>query len=309
MAEQGQLLPVSPGEMLQIKRLERGLTLRHVAEQLKIRESALQAIETGQATDLSPVYITGYIRAYAKFLDVDLPNEMRIGDMLIGGSGDSAEPELQSVFTAKTPPRPTDRWLKATSYVVASVLIAALAWQFTHEAVRFSQGESRESVVEQSSADTTFVAESASTVRSEARNSHINASIASMELLSEGRQAAGEKAWAAIVAPVQPDAELAPGHNRLEITSSADTWVEILDASDSHLEMDLIRGGVQREYHGKSPFRILIGRASSVELTLDGDPVDLAPHTRGNVARLTLRAEMVADAQNPQQDSPVDKQQ
>jgi hypothetical protein len=47
----------------------------------------------------------------------------------------------------------------------------------------------------------------------------------------------------------------------------------------------------------------MIGRASSVVLTLDGQPVDLGPYSRGDVARLTLAAEPLADsalAENPE---------
>jgi len=35
----------------------------------------------------------------------------------------------------------------------------------------------------------------------------------------------------------------------------------------------------------------MIGRASAVVLNLDGTTVDLGPHTRGNVARITLNAQ------------------
>ena len=43
----------------------------------------------------------------------------------------------------------------------------------------------------------------------------------------------------------------------------------------------------------------MLGRASAVELTLDGEPVDLAPHTRGNVARLTLGGEAAVESSEP----------
>ena len=54
------------------------------------------------------------------------------------------------------------------------------------------------------------------------------------------------------------------------------------------MEMDLIRAGSRREYEGEAPFSVMVGRASAVELAMDGQPVDLGPFTRGNVARLTL---------------------
>jgi cytoskeleton protein RodZ len=291
MTEQGQLLPLDPGDALRKQRLEQGLSLFHVADQLRIRENVLLAIEENQTQNITPVYLKGYIRAYAKYLDVDLQDETVVRDF-----ENTEDPQLQSVFTARPPPRSSDRWLKATSYVVASILIAALAWQFTHEAVRFSQGESDVRVSEQSLPDATPDQSNSQPAGFEGRNSHINASIASIDILSKSRQSAGEKAWAAIASPSQPATQPLAGMQQLEIASSADTWVEILDATDRHLEMDLVRGGTKREYFGLPPFRILIGRASSVELSLNGEPFDLAPYTRGNVARLSLEAEQVADA-------------
>ncbi|MDH3942215.1 MAG: DUF4115 domain-containing protein, partial [Xanthomonadales bacterium] len=75
----------------------------------------------------------------------------------------------------------------------------------------------------------------------------------------------------------------------LMITTSADTWVEIADASGKQLELDLIRAGSSREYQGQAPFDVMIGRASAVVLNMDGSEISLGPHTRGNVARFTLQ--------------------
>jgi cytoskeleton protein RodZ len=61
------------------------------------------------------------------------------------------------------------------------------------------------------------------------------------------------------------------------------------------MELDLIRAGHERAYSGAGPFQVMLGRASAVELTLDGEPVDLVPYTRGNVARLTLAKEPAVD--------------
>jgi cytoskeleton protein RodZ len=74
----------------------------------------------------------------------------------------------------------------------------------------------------------------------------------------------------------------------LAVSTSADTWVEISDADGKQLEMDLVRAGSNREYQGTAPFKVMIGRASAVEMVMDGETVDLGPYTRGNVARMTL---------------------
>ena len=43
-----------------------------------------------------------------------------------------------------------------------------------------------------------------------------------------------------------------------------------------------------RSYQGLPPFELMLGRASAIELEYNGAPVDLQPHIRGNVARVTL---------------------
>jgi cytoskeleton protein RodZ len=65
------------------------------------------------------------------------------------------------------------------------------------------------------------------------------------------------------------------------------------------MELDLVRAGNERAYTGSGPFQVMLGRASAVEMTLDGEAVDLAPYTRGDVARLTLAGEAATDDGTP----------
>jgi cytoskeleton protein RodZ len=78
------------------------------------------------------------------------------------------------------------------------------------------------------------------------------------------------------------------GQQSFRINASADSWVEIVDGNGKKIEMDLLRAGNGRNYVAMAPVKLLLGRASSIELTHNGQTVDLAPYTRGNVARITL---------------------
>ena len=104
-----------------------------------------------------------------------------------------------------------------------------------------------------------------------------------------------EEAWAALAKPTLPD-----GESRLEISVSADSWIEITDATGQELEMDLLRGGSDREYHGQPPFKILFGRASAVRLSMDGEAVDLTAFTLDDVAQLTWPQELQAEVKDPE---------
>lgn len=284
MTSQRELIPMRPGDVLRYEREQQGMTLELAAARSRIKPNVLEAIESGETSNIPSVYLRGYIRNYARFLGVDTAS---LESEIVQAQG--AEPEVRTVFTIDRKRNAGERWLKASSYLVASALIATLAWQFTHEAVRFSQGESKLNPATPEAAD------SADSARPERRtgNTHLNASIASMENLSKRSElssdTAAEQAWVAISGEANaPLAADAPLHN-LSITTSADTWVEIADASGNQLELDLIRAGSSREYSGQAPFDIMIGRASAVVLNMDGTAIDLGPHTRGNVARITLR--------------------
>jgi len=68
-----------------------------------------------------------------------------------------------------------------------------------------------------------------------------------------------------------------------------EAWVEVRDGDGRNLLSSLNPAGSERAVRGQPPFQVVIGNAPHVKLTYDGKPVDLAPHTRGDVARLTLR--------------------
>ena len=47
-------------------------------------------------------------------------------------------------------------------------------------------------------------------------------------------------------------------------------------------------GGTAQALSGTPPLEIVIGNAADVDVSYKGQPVDLVPYTRQNVARLTL---------------------
>ena len=133
--------------------------------------------------------------------------------------------------------------------------------------------------------------------RQQEHSGPVNASIAPLGALhaqrADGMDTA-EQAWAALSKPVLRD-----GESLLQITVSADSWVEISDASGQELEMDLLRGGSEREYHGQPLFRILFGRASAVRLSMDGEAVDISAFTHDDVAQLSWPQELRAESESP----------
>jgi cytoskeleton protein RodZ len=289
MTSQKELIPMRPGDILRYERKQKGMSIESASRQSRIKSSVLIAIESGETSEIPSVYLRGYIRNYARFLGVD-PADLE--DKMENVQG--AEPEVRSVFSAKSNLGKAEKWFKASSYLAASALIAALAWQFTHEAVRFSQGDAQKTAeTVRPEAGESGLDESISPAQ-RATNKHVNASIASVEMLKQGSEPGAESTAEQAGTGIGDEADSAQMH-RLSVATSADTWIEILDARGQSLELDLIRAGNRRQYNGQAPFRIMIGRASAVVLTMDGEIIDLGPYTRDNVARMTLGAELAAD--------------
>jgi cytoskeleton protein RodZ len=278
MNENSQLIPMTAGERLMQRRIELGLSLADVEAAIKLNEQLLGDIEAGRELTVARVYRHGYIRLYAAFLGI--PTE-EVADLL--GPPAAAEPDVRSVFKLPVRRNLADKWLRATSYVLASLLIGTLAWQFTYEAVRLTRDEPQaDAGAAISNAGLDAAPEGAETT--------VEASIAPLGALHDNTAAAGdtaEQAWAAITR-----LPLAEGESRLQISVSADSWVEIVDAAGQELEMDLLRGGSDKDYVGQPPFSILVGRAPAVRLAIDGQDVDLAAYTRNDVAQFTWPPEL-----------------
>ena len=88
---------------------------------------------------------------------------------------------------------------------------------------------------------------------------------------------------------VSLDTAAPAGNSKLVFEAGTESWVTVQDGSGRQLLNKRLPRGVPTSVEGKPPFRLTVGNAAKVTMTRDGEPVDLAPHTRsGGVARLTL---------------------
>ena len=91
------------------------------------------------------------------------------------------------------------------------------------------------------------------------------------------------------------------GDNTIDMTFSEDCWFEIRTIDGELLYADLGRKGQSRRYIGAAPFRIKLGFSPGAALAYNGEPIDLAPYTRQEVARVLLSEQEAEDVQETQQ--------
>jgi cytoskeletal protein RodZ len=92
------------------------------------------------------------------------------------------------------------------------------------------------------------------------------------------------------------------GDHTIELTFSEDCWFEIRTIDGELLYADLGRSGQSRRYLGAAPFRIKLGFSPGATLAYNGEPIDLAPHTRQEVARVLLSEQAAEDLQEGQRE-------
>lgn len=95
-------------------------------------------------------------------------------------------------------------------------------------------------------------------------------------------------------APVAPTAPAAPtpapvaGEGQVQIQFVADCWTQITDGNGKVLFSGLKRKGDSTSINGKPPFAVRLGYARGAQVSYNGQPVDIAPFTSGETARLKL---------------------
>ncbi|HQY05134.1 MAG TPA: helix-turn-helix domain-containing protein [Lacunisphaera sp.] len=87
------------GERLEEARKRKGISIREAAESTKIRGDYLQKFEANIfEAGLPPLYVRGFLRSYARFLDLDPDRVVSDFDSQAGREGKSARRESREVY-------------------------------------------------------------------------------------------------------------------------------------------------------------------------------------------------------------------
>ncbi|MCL2524703.1 MAG: helix-turn-helix domain-containing protein [Betaproteobacteria bacterium] len=273
--------PPTVGEQLAAVRQGRGLSIGDVAQALKLGSRQVEALENGNWQALpGPTFVRGFVRNYARLLGLD-------GAPLMAG----LDAVLDKPATLALPPAPRGRELPQASsaarrdrLVVAAggllLLLAALAYFLLPgdlSALRESAQNLLNSLSRQEApVEVAFPSEP-----------RIVPSPVAEETVPEPDAAAPAEVPAATSASA-PSTPATAATVLLRLTVSQESWVEVRDRADNLVFSQHMPAGSEQALGGPAPLSLVIGYAPGVRLSWRGKSVDLAPHTRGVVARLVL---------------------
>ncbi len=96
-------------------------------------------------------------------------------------------------------------------------------------------------------------------------------------------------ASASVAAASAAPASAAAGQSALVIRARGDSWVQVRGANGATVLQKLVRTGEAVAVPGTPPWSVVIGKADATEVLVRGQPMDLAPVARENVARFEVK--------------------
>jgi cytoskeleton protein RodZ len=272
------------------------------ARELKLSTWQIEALEAGEFDRFpGPVFVRGFIRNYARLVRLD-PDALA---HLVGASLPQQAPRPETP-PSQDIPFPSARRRRWRGYVaVAALLVAALA------AYEFYPVEPEPLVTARPVAVTPEAAPEVAmagpqlievppavvlfeTARSFDGQPEWPVATSVPEKAPERHPAAtgsGMSNEAAVSAEADRAAPFEHGDSRtreIAFVFEEESWVEVRDRSGKVIFSRLNPAGTRQVVSGEPPLSLVVGNAPGVRLAFDAQPVDLAPHTRVDVARLRL---------------------
>ena len=289
------------GALLRVARESAGLSIDAVAQNLKLAPRQVKALEDGDYSHLpGRTFIRGFVRNYARLVHLD--PERVLGALPGGASAPALEaptltPTAQTMGELPTTDHSKTSWTRwAIPSVLAAIVVVAAVYEWMRPA-----GESRVALQQKEAPAPSSAPVSAPSMPSGPTPTALPNPLAPNAPATDAAPppAVGAPS-AAAAAPASPVAASTPaptsattgaasaGEQTIVIAFGKSSWTEVRDRDGRVLLIGTHPGGTAQTVSGMPPFAIKIGNADDVTLRYKGQPVDLAPFTQKNVARLTL---------------------
>jgi cytoskeleton protein RodZ len=269
-----------PTAVFAARRAELGLSVEDVANQLKFSPRLIEALEAGEFDKLpGRTFARGMLRSYAKLLKLD--SAPILAHLVGAGMGLPKGPEQAVSFRTPIPFSEGGRHGNLI-YMALTVVILVVVAFYAFEWYQEKSGPSKLAFVD------------AGREAPIAQPAPVAPEPAAAASEPQGAAAPEREAKPATFASVGPapvpetTSPLAPGRRRIVMRFEKESWVEIKGRNGVTLLSQLNPAGSEKVVDGEPPFQLTIGNAPSVQVTYNDQPVDLKPHFKVDVARLTL---------------------
>jgi len=279
------------GERLRAARRANDISLRDIAKELHLDEGKVRALEQNEFDVLgAPVFAKGHLRKYAELVGVAEDDIMTDYYKM---TRTTAAPPLVS------PVRKRPRDINVVPWILGALIVvvvgAAAYWWFvqrtpepassrvaTPPAVPASREVERPSAAEETGAIEIVGADTEA-------DAAVPAEDEPEEPMTSNENASVEAQPVAVEAPLPESQEVSVDAAGIRLSFSGDCWTEVSDATGERLFYDLGAAGRVVSLSGEPPFRVILGDAENVSISVNGQEYPIPESARrGRLARLTI---------------------
>ena len=274
---------IYPGQLLKEARKKTRRRYKRLSSELGIPEKYLEALEENNFSIMAgPTYVKGYLRAYAKKLDLDPETVIAAFDRYL-----KDQRRLEKKGIKKEQKNETK---KKVSYIYALIffLIASITLLIAFIPERNNDSEKKEdrsfseTEIENSNDIPPILnTKPALSIELELDTSqnipdlNIQEEVIALEITDDVKDETNKLSIETI--------------NTIEMNFSGDCWIELMD-KNGIIEYRLAKAGTSMFFEGLGPFKLLIGNSKRVELFYNDAKISLASTTnvKTNVSCLVL---------------------
>ncbi|MDB6002472.1 MAG: hypothetical protein JWP52_4171 [Rhizobacter sp.] len=294
---------LTAGSLLRQARESRGLPIEALAAAIKVTPRKLEALESNRFGELpDATFVRALAQAICRFLKIDPEPVMSRLPPPPGLGLEHATRGLNQPFRERANHRDSmsqpslgrpAAWAAGLIVIAAGLvyLLPSSTWDFVT-----GLGANRSSAVSDSGADSaaapsgvdaTAQSDAPAAAGSSPAAESLPPPVAATQSTSDSVAAAVPGLATGVVAPA--GAAAPAGENQVEFHVTADSWIGVTDATGKRLLSRLLVSGETVAVDGAVPLKVTVGNAAATSLKFRGQPVNLSPQARDNVARVELK--------------------
>jgi len=306
------------GSVLKVARKSQNYSIDDICEQLKIPADTITAIETNDISALPPPTFTqGYIRTYARFLEISEENVLAIYNQAVPHD---LAPKLKNRSNLSGEASSQSALMK----IMTLMLIAAGFAAAIYGSIQYYQKKAGVMETELESKEHSFSGNSLDSPGENPLNIRQNASltendelivqpsdpveqveitevaeveVTEVEVTEMDESMANEsvvnktETTAEVVSVLNTAADEPVSEKSQEIASSVDvlkiyaeqgSWMQVRDANKKRLLYNMVPKGSGKVLRGQAPFRISLGNAKTTKLVINDLAIDMSEYIRKN---------------------------
>lgn len=296
----------NPGAVLASERQRLGWSVGDVAAKLRMSIVQIEALERSDYARLpTGTFLRGFVRSYAKLLGLD-PAVILV--LLENSHADGRRPPIVVPSQNIKITGPGERLSALGTRTLLMIALAltltsgfAYWWFFIKpgQAVQGSPGSSGDvssTVAPASASQSVVVAPPAAQLDTGPNATPVPSAPEPVEPAKSVPASVPEtvvqpttEARPSAAAPSASKAAVPAGSGSLRFVFGGESWVEVVEGSGRTRISRRYQAGEVEQIVGKLPLSVVIGDARTTRLTFNDVNFDLTPHTKGQVARFTLK--------------------